>query len=48
MADELPAAALVAPVGVISEAEFVEQYLNPAFEEIKATLAEDVEVMDKA
>lgn len=41
MAEEAP------PVVMINEAEFVENNLEPAFEEVKATLADGIEVMDK-
>jgi len=38
----------MAAIVVVSEAEFIENSLNPAFEELKATLADDIEVMDRA
>jgi len=34
--------------GVMAETEFTENKLNPAFEEVKAELGEDVVTMDKA
>ena len=40
--DELP------PIVMITEAQFVEKQLNPEFEKIKATLAADVDTLDKA
>ncbi len=40
--DELP------PIVMISEAQFAEKQLIPEFEKIKATLAADVDTLDKA